>query len=81
MPPDPKRPLLMAGLGTGLAPFRAMVQARQVQHNTLPAGAVGPAALYFGCRHRAKDYLYGDEFEALQARGVRPPLVGRGRRA
>jgi sulfite reductase (NADPH) flavoprotein alpha-component len=49
-------PIIMVGPGTGLAPFRAFIQHRQLG----PAPeAKGEAVLYFGCRHRAKDFLYG----------------------
>ena len=46
----------MVGPGTGLAPFRAFIMHRQLGPS---ADASGEAVLYFGCRHRAKDFLYG----------------------
>lgn len=47
-PQDAKVPVMMVGLGTGLAPFRAMVQERKALAR---AGVeLGESALYFGCR-------------------------------
>jgi sulfite reductase alpha subunit-like flavoprotein len=54
-------PIIMVGPGTGLAPFRAFITHRAL--GGVPAGADGAAdgeaVLYFGCRHQAKDCLYG----------------------
>ena len=49
-------PIIMVGPGTGLAPFRAFILHRQL---SVAPEAKGEAVLYFGCRHRAKDFLYG----------------------
>lgn len=58
----------MAGLGTGLAPFRAFVQYRAWQKQQgIPIGAV---LLYMGSRHQREEYLYGEEWEAYEAAGV-----------
>lgn len=47
-PKDPMVPVMMVGLGTGLAPFRAIVQERK---SLARAGEkLGESALYFGCR-------------------------------
>lgn len=68
LPPNPSQPIIMAGLGTGLAPFRAFIQAREVQkRNGLD---VGPMMLYFGSRYRAAEYLYGEELEANRDDGL-----------
>ncbi len=64
MPPDAATPLLLVGPGTGVAPFRAFVQQR--------AGAgpgAGAAALFFGCRYAARDFLYEREWAAAAAAG------------
>ena len=57
------QPLILAGLGTGAAPFRAFLQ-----HRALLASQgkpVGPLYYYFGSRYRSKEYLYGEEIEAF----------------
>ena len=68
MPEDSSAPLLMAGLGTGIAPFRAFVQEKEVQkHSGKPIGEV---VFMMGLRYRAKEFLFGEEFEALEKEGV-----------
>lgn len=63
LPPDNMQPLIMAGLGTGAAPFRAFLQYRAwLQSQNIP---VGPTYYYFGSRHRSQEYLYGEEIEAF----------------
>lgn len=68
LPEDPLAPVLMAGLGTGMAPFRAFIQERAVQHNK--GLKVGPMALYFGSRSQFEEYLYGEELEAYHNSGL-----------
>ncbi|KAJ3082072.1 hypothetical protein HK102_001940 [Quaeritorhiza haematococci] len=68
LPPSPMQPVIMAGLGTGMAPFRAFIEERAYQKSLgIP---VGPMILYFGSRHRAMEYLYGEELEAYHADGT-----------
>ena len=62
LPPDNKQPIIMAGLGTGAAPFRAFLQERAWQAQQ--GEAVGPVYYYFGARHQSEEYLYGEEIEA-----------------
>lgn len=68
LPASPSAPIIMAGLGTGLAPFRAFVQERayQKQHGE----NIGAVMLYMGSRHQREEYLYGEEWEAYLAAGV-----------
>jgi len=63
---QPHTPLIMVGPGTGVAPMRAFLQSRL---STAAVGAPAPDMLFFGCRHRAKDFLFGGEFEALGSGG------------
>ncbi|THH33567.1 hypothetical protein EUX98_g517 [Antrodiella citrinella] len=63
LPPDNTQPLIMTGLGTGAAPFRAFLQYRALlASQNIP---VGPTYYYFGSRHRSQEYLYGEEIEAF----------------
>ncbi|KAG2200361.1 hypothetical protein INT47_002275 [Mucor saturninus] len=68
LPPLDSQPVIMAGLGTGMAPFRAFIQERYMAK---AAGKdIGPVVLYFGSRNRSMEYLYGEELEAYHADGV-----------
>jgi sulfite reductase (NADPH) flavoprotein alpha-component len=74
LPPKSTQPLIMAGLGTGLAPFRAFVQHRAMEKAAgKPIGAV---LLYMGSRHQREEYCYGEEWEAYRDAGV-ITLLGR----
>ncbi|KAG6817202.1 hypothetical protein H0H87_011560 [Tephrocybe sp. NHM501043] len=68
LPPNPKQPIIMAGLGTGAAPFRAFLQhfAMLASHGQ----EIGPVYYYFGSRHQASEYLYGEEIEAFILNGI-----------
>ncbi|KAJ3203380.1 hypothetical protein HDU67_010217 [Dinochytrium kinnereticum] len=68
LPPSHEQPVIMSGLGTGMAPFRAFVEERAYQKSL--GKKVGPMVLYFGARHRSEEYLYGEELEAYHADGL-----------
>lgn len=74
LPAKSTQPLIMAGLGTGLAPFRAFVQHRAMEK--AQGKEIGPVLLYMGSRHQREEYCYGEEWEAYQAAGV-ITLLGR----
>eukprot|EP01065_Artemidia_motanka_P014153 TRINITY_DN18123_c0_g1_i1.p1 TRINITY_DN18123_c0_g1~~TRINITY_DN18123_c0_g1_i1.p1 ORF type:complete len:628 (+),score=147.46 TRINITY_DN18123_c0_g1_i1:84-1886(+) len=62
--PDTAVPVVLVGPGTGIAPCRAVIQARRA------AGAgAGNVTLIVGARNRGKDFLYGGEFEELAGDG------------
>lgn len=74
LPPKSTQPLIMAGLGTGLAPFRAFVQHRAWEK--AQGKEIGAVMLYMGSRHQREEYCYGEEWEAYQDAGV-ITLLGR----
>jgi cytochrome P450/NADPH-cytochrome P450 reductase len=68
LPDDPAVPVIMIGPGTGLAPFRGFLQERA--HRKAQGAKLGPAMLFFGCRHPDQDFLYADELKAFAADGI-----------
>jgi sulfite reductase (NADPH) flavoprotein alpha-component len=64
LPEDSNAPVIMIGPGTGIAPFRAFLEHRQA------LGERGDMWLFFGEQRSASDYLYKDEFLAMQKNGL-----------
>src|SRR5271169_1505388 len=54
LPADAAVPVIMVGPGTGLAPFRGFLQERAARR--AGGNRLGPAMLFFGCRHPEQDY-------------------------
>lgn len=68
LPKLPEQPIVMSGLGTGLAPFKAFIEEKvwqQAQGHT-----VGEIYLYMGSRHKKEEYLYGELWEAYKDAGI-----------
>ena len=63
LPPDDV-PIIMIGPGTGVAPFRAFLQEREVR------AAAGPSWLFFGERNFRSDFLYQTEWQQWLKDGV-----------
>lgn len=63
LPRNAKKPVIMVGPGTGVAPFRGFVHERAILKQK--GEDVGPTILFYGCRHPAQDYLYADEWPGL----------------
>ncbi|CAL9697926.1 unnamed protein product [Knipowitschia caucasica] len=70
LPPDPYVPFVMIGPGTGVAPFIGFLQQREKQRQENLAMAFGETWLYFGCRHKDKDFLFREELEGFVSSGT-----------
>jgi len=69
LPSVPETPIIMIGPGTGVAPFIGFLQHRaHMQKNT--SIALSESWLFFGCRHKERDYLYREELEQFLSTGV-----------
>lgn len=64
VPADDDLPMIMVGPGTGIAPFRAFLEEREVR------GSKGDNWLFFGDRNRTTDFIYQEELEAMQDSGL-----------
>ncbi len=64
MPENPDAPMIMVGPGTGVAPFRAFLEEREV------TGAKGRNWLFFGERRSATEFFYREQFEGWLRNGV-----------
>ncbi|MFJ2985602.1 MULTISPECIES: molybdopterin-dependent oxidoreductase [unclassified Pseudomonas] len=63
LPEDDNVAVIMVGPGTGIAPFRAFLEEREVR------GAKGANWLFFGEQYAATDFYYQAQLEAWQASG------------
>ncbi|CAR28176.1 hypothetical protein ZYGR_0N06670 [Zygosaccharomyces rouxii] len=68
LPPNPQQPVIMSGLGTGLAPFKAIVEEKFWQKQQ--GYDIGEVYLFLGSRHKRQEYLYGEIWEAYKDAGI-----------
>lgn len=64
LPPDSQTPIIMIGPGTGVAPFRAFMQEREVMEHE------GKNWLFFGDRQFRRDFLYQREWLQWRQQGL-----------
>jgi len=62
----PAKPLVMIGNGSGIAPFRSMIQYMAEQ----PAESRVPLKLYYGIQNESTDYYFRQDFEQYEKDGI-----------
>uniref|UniRef100_A0A2K6EFC8 Methionine synthase reductase n=1 Tax=Propithecus coquereli TaxID=379532 RepID=A0A2K6EFC8_PROCO len=70
LPNDPSAPIIMVGPGTGIAPFIGFLQHREKLQEHHPDGNFGAMWLFFGCRHKDRDYLFREELRHFLEHGI-----------
>ncbi|XP_070603131.1 methionine synthase reductase isoform X2 [Erythrolamprus reginae] len=75
LPDNPSVPFIMVGPGTGIAPFIGFLQHRQKLREKHPDCMFGETWLFFGCRHKARDYLFREELKFFLKNGVLTYLI------
>lgn len=68
LPPLSTQPIVMSGLGTGLAPFKAFIEEKIWQQQQ--GLTIGDIYLFMGSRHKKEEYLYGELWEAYKDAGI-----------
>lgn len=76
---EARRPVVMIGPGTGVAPIRSLIWERRQWADELKTrshangsgvmnglGSIGESVLFYGCRNREADFFYGSEWQELQ---------------
>lgn len=68
LPDNPETPVIMIGPGTGIAPFKGFLAERAAMR--AKGSTLGPAMLFFGCRHPDQDFIYRDALEGYAKDGI-----------
>lgn len=64
VPEDDSKNIIMVGPGTGIAPFRGFLEEREARK------ASGKNWLFFGDRNKENDFIYREQLEELQSKGM-----------
>ncbi|KAJ8035785.1 Methionine synthase reductase [Holothuria leucospilota] len=68
---DILKPIIMIGPGTGVAPFIGFMEHRlHMKHRSTESVTFGNMWLFYGCRHRDRDYLYRDKINGFLDEGI-----------
>lgn len=57
LPCDETRPAIMIAPGTGIAPMRSLILSEKIN---------SPMYLFFGCRHKSKDYIFAEDWKDVE---------------
>uniref|UniRef100_A0A671NKH8 Methionine synthase reductase n=1 Tax=Sinocyclocheilus anshuiensis TaxID=1608454 RepID=A0A671NKH8_9TELE len=75
LPADLSVPVVMVGPGTGVAPFIGFLQQREKEREANQEATFGETWLFFGCRHKDKDFLFREELERFAHNGTLSHLI------
>jgi len=66
LPSDPSCPIIMLSAGAGVAPFMGFLEQRELECKKESGGNW----LFFGCRHKMKDFLYRERISKFYETGI-----------
>ncbi|KAL7634297.1 UNVERIFIED_CONTAM: hypothetical protein RMT77_015627 [Armadillidium vulgare] len=69
LPQEINTPIIMIGPGTGVAPFIGFITHRKIQIQCSEESSSPLMVLFFGCRHKDRDFLYRHELMAFTESG------------
>ncbi|XP_047490875.1 methionine synthase reductase-like isoform X2 [Penaeus chinensis] len=72
---DVSSPIIMIGPGTGVAPFVGFLQHKHKLQIDSPDISFGESWLFYGCRHKERDYLYREELEKFRDSKILSNLI------
>jgi len=67
-------PMVMVGLGTGIAPIRSFCQDKLYKKRK--GVKTGPMVVFYGCRREKEELFYKEDWELYRKEGVLTELVG-----
>ncbi|XP_072024835.1 nitric oxide synthase, inducible-like isoform X2 [Amphiura filiformis] len=70
LPSDIRKPVILIGNGTGIAPFRSFWQRRELEATCSNPPKFGKMTLVFGCRHPDIDDIYVEETSRAEKNGA-----------
>lgn len=73
-PSEDTTPMVMVGLGTGIAPIRSFLQDKLYKKKQ--GIKTGPMVVYYGCRREYEELLYKEEWDMFKRAGVLSALIG-----
>uniref|UniRef100_A0A672PU87 Methionine synthase reductase n=1 Tax=Sinocyclocheilus grahami TaxID=75366 RepID=A0A672PU87_SINGR len=75
LPADPSIPVVMVGPGTGVASFIGFLEQREKEREVNQEATFGETWLFFGCRHKDKDFLFREELERFAHNRILSHLI------
>jgi sulfite reductase (NADPH) flavoprotein alpha-component len=73
-PVDDVTPMVMVGLGTGIAPIRSFLQDKLYKKKQ--GIKTGPMVIFYGCRREKEELFYKEDWAMFKKEGVLTELVG-----